>query len=579
MKCRPEIAASSSPQHSPCKQSEPVEEKSSARGKQRYFTYWFIGTVLLCLGVSRLCLLAPERVSPSSVCTALRKVELLTLREIVGLLGNVEKKTSSMWCASQSSVTIVLNVFLRPKAFQRVLDGIRMQSAIGNIVRVIVVALGSPFVHEFTRLLEEYRVQANWPSDIPIALISSGPDFNPGYYGRFLLSMNLNTTFTFIIDDDIVLGERFLELCIRWSCLKSNGIILGQRGARYYRNRIRRRLLPFHASRLSPNKYHDFLGEHGLLRRADVLFSAWFMKTKWISRMFHEEPLTWETAEDIHLCMSLRLRFGIESLAFPIDPQLPEFRLNRFPSIEMENRSWSDSSTAIVQLRDAVVDKWLSEEHELQPKSFFDDSWTRKDMYWQSMPLIRGSTYIETPHSSANSRNSSTNLLFLWRPFACYQLGFSFDSSIPRMSLPGCRALRYRQPWIGIAKSYFGHWGCGFQADSIFWGRPKSYTYREHVGYLLEIFGNGHVEIDGVLYGDAHARFLVWDAKRDVRLVDSRLAPNESFQLPVVVRELPTKLLFMFSESSESVHEESQRKVYDEIRIRRRVDGRSTVVT
>jgi hypothetical protein len=146
-----------------------------------------------------------------------RHHDLLSLREILHLLEKHEKEIHEKHRASRDTVTVVLNVFLRPGAFRRVLDGIGSQTVLQSITHVNVLALGSPFVHQYGKLLEEYRKTASWTSEVSISLVTSEPTFNPGYFGRFLLSMNLNTTFTLILDDDVVLGARYLELCLRWA--------------------------------------------------------------------------------------------------------------------------------------------------------------------------------------------------------------------------------------------------------------------------------------------------------------------------------------------------------------------------
>jgi len=495
-----------------------------------------------------------------------RHHDLLSLREILHLLEKHEKEIHEKHRASRDSVTVVLNVFLRPGAFRRVLDGIGSQTALQSITHVNVLALGSPFVHQYGKLLEEYRKTASWTSEVSISLVTSEPTFNPGYFGRFLLSMNLNTTFTLILDDDVVLGARYLELCLRWARSIDKHAVLGQRGARYYRNELRKRSLFGLGKRLSPNKYHDFFGEHGLLRDTDVLFSAWFLRTKWILKMFAEEPLTWATAEDIHLGMLLRQRFGIRMVALPVDPQLPEFRLNHDQSLEITNRSWSDENTALVRLRDAAVDMWLSRELHGQLLNPLLYSWTRKDVFWYSMPVKRGAGALSA-YSSSQRKNRSGRLHVLWRPFACKRLRFAPNDSVPMISLPYCRRLRYRRPRIGIAKSYFGLWNSGYLADCLFWGDRNGASYHEFLGYTLDIRGQDEWILDGILYGNTYGRVRLWDVRRNALIIDEYLEQNVTLRLKRVTVVPPTTIIALFSERLDDGVRAAQRKLFDEIRI------------
>jgi hypothetical protein len=59
----------------------------------------------------------------------------------------------------------------------------------------------------------------------------------------------------------------------------------------------------------------------------------------------------------------------------------------------------------------------------------------------------------------------------------------------------------------------------------------------------------------------------IWDMSRSKNLIEVEVRPGESFHLTDFKCELPSNLLFIFSESRQHRRIMRQRKIYDEIRI------------
>ncbi|KAK4538314.1 hypothetical protein CDCA_CDCA17G4339 [Cyanidium caldarium] len=500
----------------------------------------------------------PHHHRPGPATGFLHVVEQRSLREILNLCA-VHRRTRIAALPCDRCVTVVLNVYQRPTAFHPLLDAIYAQTTIHTVDRVLVAALGSPYESDFRHLTDAYTRAHQHRLPAPLSLISSDAGYNPGYFGRLLVAAALPTKYVLLLDDDVVLGDRYLELCLALSETLPLNSVLGQRGARYYRARRGRRL------QLSPNRYHDYLGDHSLLRRADVLFSSWFLPTAWLRQIFERQPLSWRTAEDMHLSFSLRALHDIPSVALPVDPSLPAYQLDRAPHLGHVNRSWSEGRNGIAALRDRIADHWLAEPA-LGPTQCALSLWTRKDMLACAMPLRRFQTRVLVRQQVG--ANSEHRFPLQWTPFACNLLRLHrWAASVACMSTP-CAPLVYRRPWIGVAKSYFGEWSGGFYADHVYWGRRASPSYRRHIGYTLCAGSVGGAALSGVLCSTGAAQFRVWDATHRRLLYDIVLQPNRTLHLPAVPLSGPRVCLaVVFTDVADDRDVRHARQVRDELRI------------
>lgn len=506
--------------------------------------------MLLALVFYATCVVPPRRTARTLRALARQDIELRSLRELLALLPPPLRARRGA-VPPAPAVTVVLNVFHRVSSFPAVLDAVLQQSASDEVGHVLVVALGTPCLDALRTQLERYRARRG---AAPVSLVSSSPAFNPGYFGRFQVAMHAPTPYILFLDDDIVLGRRYLELCLRLARASASDAVLGQRGARYFR------------AAPSANKYHDYLGEHALLRRADVLFSGWFMRSEWVRVMFEREPVTWRTSEDMHLAYTLRERLGVESLALPADPSLPEYAMDSRPSLGQTRRSWSEWRGGVASLRDHVLHTLRGrEERERRPASRISArraangtsvTLTRKDLLADAMPIGEGARAVRVAtaaHAVALSH------------FACR------TRSIDRL----CETLPYRQPLFGVAKSYFGGEHAGLRADNAYWRRRNARSYRLHVGYELVRApaanrgdDDGDVVIDGVVYGAPATRLRIYRNRRQL-VYNATLSAAPSVVPPVRLRGATThSIAVVFTDAAAAClgHQRAQRNVHDELR-------------
>lgn len=188
---------------------------------------------------------------------------------------------------------------------------------------------------------------------------------NLKYFGRHSLAQHLTTTYTWILDDDIIPSKTWIETCIR-VCEAKNAIVCSNG-----------RLIPpndFSPERPKNNHHIDryFIGDSKTTNAinlcdedtiVDYGCSSFFFKTAWEKHFWSIWPCTLQTGEDMHLSASCKI--GKEILTVVPKQTSPENSGNLKPAYSVdEYASWK--KTDFIEQRTYVL-KYLIEEKNWMP--------------------------------------------------------------------------------------------------------------------------------------------------------------------------------------------------------------------
>lgn len=139
-----------------------------------------------------------------------------------------------------------------------------------------------------------------------------------GYFGRFSLALHAKTPYVYILDDDVIPSEdwlqRCMDLCISKNCIISaTGRIIPTMDFTPER--------PKDIKQEYINRYFvgdnnsEFLENYCLSDTyVDFGCNSWFLKTDWLTYFWGVKPFTTTTGEDIHLSVSCLMFGGIRTL-------------------------------------------------------------------------------------------------------------------------------------------------------------------------------------------------------------------------------------------------------------------------
>jgi len=133
-------------------------------------------------------------------------------------------------------------------------------------------------------------------------------DFNYKYFLRFTIGSLVDTEYLFFIDDDIIPGRRWLELCVEKS--KQHHAVIAPSGRIIPKNSFRpEKMFIFRR----PEKYTSGDATHGEENssphdtRVDYGCNSYFIRSEWMRHFWAVWPHTFLSGEDIHLSASLML--------------------------------------------------------------------------------------------------------------------------------------------------------------------------------------------------------------------------------------------------------------------------------
>jgi hypothetical protein len=125
-------------------------------------------------------------------------------------------------------------------------------------------------------------------------------DYNTKYFGRFAACFTFPVDICCVLDDDIIPGVNCIKNYVS-QCIELNSII-GGNGRIAYRN-------------VNKDKLHivQDIGSRPSYVKVDFVGHLWCFKKDWLYYMFGIKPFSYETGEDMHLCLSSKLLGNINS--------------------------------------------------------------------------------------------------------------------------------------------------------------------------------------------------------------------------------------------------------------------------
>lgn len=125
------------------------------------------------------------------------------------------------------------------------------------------------------------------------------------YHGRFALALLARTRFVAIFDDDTVPGPFWFENCLREHSVRP--AIYGAIGVTAEK-----------PDEYVPNKRTGWAGtNNNSTAEVDLVGHAWFFERQLLSHLWAEEPLSWQTGEDIHFSYAAQVLGGTPTCVPP----------------------------------------------------------------------------------------------------------------------------------------------------------------------------------------------------------------------------------------------------------------------
>lgn len=171
------------------------------------------------------------------------------------------------------SITVILNGYRRPQILAAQLKAIKDQS-----IPPDQVWLWINYHDDFSK---------NFPDVSGFDRVISN-NFNWKYFGRFTIALMAQTKYIALFDDDTIPGPKWFENAIN-THNQTNGVIGGvgliQHDKTTYMNHTR----------------YGWPSGNTETTKVDLVGHAWFFTKEHLRCFWSEEPVTYETAEDMHL--------------------------------------------------------------------------------------------------------------------------------------------------------------------------------------------------------------------------------------------------------------------------------------
>jgi len=126
------------------------------------------------------------------------------------------------------------------------------------------------------------------------------------FHGRFALGLLAKTKYIAVFDDDTVPGIKWFENCINTiengydGILGTTGVVLDSDTG----------YVPNHKFGWNGNRVNE-------VKEVDLVGHAWFMKKEHLRHLWKQEPVTWETGEDMQLSYFAQKHSGVKTFVPP----------------------------------------------------------------------------------------------------------------------------------------------------------------------------------------------------------------------------------------------------------------------
>lgn len=212
-----------------------------------------------------------------------------------------------MASASRLDVTVLITAWRRPHAFERVAQAVLEQTARPAKIVVYQGDPAYPACDPAELAVQRAAWQAASHSDVARELAAT-PGFcwrhhdnQEGVWQRFFYAaMAVTTEFTLIVDDDTIMGRRWLEHC--HDTFQVTPGVLGAVG------------VIFPPGRRRPYRRVGWVAPTATTEQVDIVGHSWFFRTEWLGKFielgaqFRREPTC---GEDYHLSYTVQQQFQL----------------------------------------------------------------------------------------------------------------------------------------------------------------------------------------------------------------------------------------------------------------------------
>ena len=186
------------------------------------------------------------------------------------------------------SITAILNGYRRPQNIPLQINALRNQTVVPDEIWL------------WRNHHEDWNADGIDLSGIKVC----ESNHNWKYLGRFAMAMLAQTDFVALFDDDTVPGTEWFENCL--NTYKETYGVLGGVGLRQHNTE---RYME-HTRFGWPSNIEEFV-------EVDLVGHAWFINKKDLKYIWMEEPVTYETAEDMHLSYTAQKYGGVKTYVPP----------------------------------------------------------------------------------------------------------------------------------------------------------------------------------------------------------------------------------------------------------------------
>lgn len=193
-----------------------------------------------------------------------------------------------------NEISVILNVYQRPHMLETQIEAILNQS-IKVEVENIHVWYNKSDVEQHHPVNDKIKTYVcNW---------------NTKFFGRFTLPLLIKTPFIALFDDDVKPQVDWLKNCMDTIEKPETNGILGGTGVILQRKAYS----PF--TKVGWNGHH-----YGHTARVDLVGHAWFFRQEWTKYLWYEQPVSWDSGEDI-MFSYLTQKYGKINTFVPPHPE------------------------------------------------------------------------------------------------------------------------------------------------------------------------------------------------------------------------------------------------------------------
>jgi hypothetical protein len=232
----------------------------------------------------------------------------------------------------KADLTVILNIWKRKHLEEQLLH-ILNQTVLPAEIWII------HYEHHVDIAPVVERCREKFPA---IQMINS--DKNLKYFGRFSIAINVTTTFVWLLDDDVIPGQQWIENSVAkceelQSIITCTGRIIPKNDYRPERWRF-------------GSHYRHFIGDSTKGKdlnyceedtRVDYGCNSYFFKAAWLKAYWSVWPVTFLSGEDIHLSATCMRELGVKTTVLQQLTQEDTGNIKR-PYGWDDNASWKNNS-------------------------------------------------------------------------------------------------------------------------------------------------------------------------------------------------------------------------------------------